>query len=250
MNINHPAPGDIPALVRLWKAAFGDSDAFLDSFFATAFSQDRCLCLYTGEELASACYWLDCTCRGRRLAYLYAVATATAHRGQGLCRALLTEAKKVLASQGFSGILLVPGDAGLGALYEKLGWRSATTLREFSVAAGTPGRLLPMTPEAYAQARRKLLPEGAAIEGSALLAFLSTQARFYRWGDTVFACSQAQQHLFIPELLGDTRLAADIAATLGCIHATVRTPGPGTPWAMYCPLDSAPAPSHFSFALD
>ncbi len=251
MTIDHPAPGHIPGLRQLWKTAFGDSDPFLDAFFATAFSPDRCLYLEADGQLAAMCHWLPCTCQGRPLAYLYTVATHPAHRGQGFCRQLLAAAKKALASQGCSGILLVPGEAGLRGLYAKLGWHNATAIRELSLAAAPIAcALQPLTALEYAQARQALLPAGAAVEGPEMLALLATQCEFYRGEAAVAACMREGGHLFVPELLGDSQCLGGIAAALGCCHATARTPGTGTPWAMYCPLDGAPAPAHFSLALD
>jgi hypothetical protein len=76
MNINAPTLDLIPALRGLWKEAFGDSDDFLDMFWRTAFSYDRCRCVTVDGEVAAALYWFDCECRGERVAYIYAVATA------------------------------------------------------------------------------------------------------------------------------------------------------------------------------
>ena len=54
MNIDVPRKGQIPALRALWREAFGDSDAFLDTFFATGFSPDRCRCIVEGGEAQAA----------------------------------------------------------------------------------------------------------------------------------------------------------------------------------------------------
>lgn len=247
MTIKHPSQEDIPALRDLWQEAFGDEDAYLDAFFANAFAANRCL-LVEGAE--AACYWLDCACRGQKTAYLYAVATAKRSRGQGLCRGLLEEIKKVLKNQDYAGILLVPGSESLRRMYQKLGFETATAVRELSLPAAAPVPLQKLTLAGYCALRETLLPEGAAIEGAEIMAFLATRAEFYRSGDTVCACIREVSHLYIPELLGDDALASSIAAALGCAHVTLRTPGSGKPFAMYCPLWDTPAPTHFSFALD
>ena len=86
-------PSDTQALRRLWKQAFGDSDAFLDSFFSVGYSCDRCRQLSLDSQLAAALYWFDCSFSGKPVAYVYAVATDAAFQGQGLCRALMAEGK-------------------------------------------------------------------------------------------------------------------------------------------------------------
>ncbi len=262
MNIKHPDLADIPSLRALWREAFGDTEEYLDTFFRLAFDPSRCLCIEAGK---AACHWLPCSCRGQKIAYLYAVATAKDSRGQGLCRALLTQAQAVLCAQGFAGILLVPQKESLRPMYRKLGFQNATQISEFSTTAplqreeerppcargavsGADWGVV--TPTAYAQARVALLPEGSAVEGPEFFAFLASQISFYRMGDNLFACAQEGDHLYIPELLGDPSAASAILPTFGATHATIRTPGQGRAWAMYCPLSDAPAPTHFSFAMD
>ncbi len=248
MNINHPTPEQLGALRTLWKEAFGDFDPFLDAFFATAFDEKRCLAVGQAD---AACYWLDCVCAGEKLAYLYAVATAKESQGRGLCRALMEKAKQVIAGQGYSGILLVPGSEALRHMYAKMDFADATSIAEFTLPASQPQTPEKLTAQQYAAARQALLPEGAAVEGPEIMAFLATQAEFYRLGSTLCAAIREGERLFLPELLGEPSHAAAIAASLGCKAVTARTPGSDKKWAMYCPLvPDAPKPTHFSFALD
>jgi GNAT superfamily N-acetyltransferase len=248
MNINHPTPEQLGALRRLWKEAFGDFDPFLDAFFSTAFDPQRCLAVNGAD---AACYWLDCTCDGRKIAYLYAVATAKECRGQGLCRALMEKAKQVTASQGYAGILLVPGSENLRQMYAKMGFENATAIHEFTLPAGRPQAPERLTVQQYCALRQALLPARAAVEGPELLAFLATQAAFYRLDATLCVAIREGNRLFMPELLGKAEHAAAIAASFGCESVTARAPGSEKKWAMYFPLtENAPTPTHFSLALD
>ena len=74
----------ITDLKKLWKQAFGDSDAFLDTFFSVAYCPARSQQLTQDGRLAAMLYWFDCHLAGRKLAYIYAVATDPDHRGRGL----------------------------------------------------------------------------------------------------------------------------------------------------------------------
>ena len=80
MIIKSPEQKDIPQLRQLWRQAFGDTDAFLDIFFSTAFSPERCRCVLADGAVA-ALYWFSCQSDGQPLAYLYAVATSQKFRG-------------------------------------------------------------------------------------------------------------------------------------------------------------------------
>ena len=123
MTINAPTREQIPQLRQLWQQAFGDTEAFLDSFFSVGFSPERSRCVSIGNKVAAALYWFDCTCRGQKMAYLYAVATDAAFQNQGLCRALMADTHSHLQSLGYQGTILVPGSRQLFALYEKLGFQ-------------------------------------------------------------------------------------------------------------------------------
>ena len=123
MIINAPTSRDIPALRSLWREAFGDEDSFLDAFFGTAYSPDRARVAMIDGNVAGALYWFDCSLEGRKYAYIYAVATAKSYRGRGVCTALMRDTHSHLKDGGYSGAVLVPGDAPLFAFYEKMGYR-------------------------------------------------------------------------------------------------------------------------------
>ena len=121
--------GDIPALSRLWKQAFGDTDEEIARFFREAYPHASGFAARDGETLVGMCFALpqqlacgEDTCSA---AYLYAVATDEHWRGQGVCRTLLAFAEKELKKRGTDCLMLVPADEGLAAMYEKLGFSGA-----------------------------------------------------------------------------------------------------------------------------
>ncbi len=239
----------ITKLRSLWKQAFGDSDAFLDSFFTAGYSPDRCRYLTVDDQLAAALYWFDCTCDGRRLAYLYAVATDEAFQRQGLCRRLMDETHEQLRTRGYAGAILVPGSKELFALYEKLGYRTCSYMTEFTCSAGTPIPLRSISRAEYAALRRQHLPEGGVVQEGAALDFFAAFADFYAGDGFVLAATVEDHKAHIHELLG-TSDAPGITAALKAAEGHFRIPGPDTPFAMYYSLDSTPAPAYFGLALD
>lgn len=239
----------ITELRRLWKQAFGDPDSFLDVFFAVGYSANRCQTLILNGQLAAALYWFDCNWDGRKLAYVYAVATEEAFRNQGLCRKLLAQTHDALRSQGYCGALLVPGSDSLFRMYEKMGYRTCSTVTERTCAAGAPVSLRPITTEEYARLRRQYLPQGGVIQEGATLDFLSQFAKFYAGDGFILTASQDGTTAYIHELLGDAD-PAGIVAALGATQGRSRTPGTEKPFAMYYALDGDPAPEYFGLALD
>lgn len=245
-------PKSVRQLRLLWQQAFGDTDAFLDCFFSTGFSADRCRCVYEGNSLAAALYWFDCSWKGKKLAYLYAVATDRAFRGRGLCRKLMADTHDALKRAGYHGTILVPSQPSLFAFYEKLGYRACAAVAEFTCKAGeAPVPLQQIGPEAYQALRRQRLPENAVLQEDVTLDFLSTYATFYA-GQALLLCAYAEEgQLTVCELLGASSAAPGILKALGCEEGKFRSPGKEKPFAMYHPLTQDEAfPEYFGIALD
>jgi len=253
MNISKPTPAQISSLKSLWQEAFGDTDTFLDIFFKTAFHPDRCRCIFHNETAIAALYWFDCTYENKPLAYIYAVATAKSHRGQGLCRRLMDDTHQTLSELGYEGALLVPGNKELFEMYEKMGYTTCSTIREFQCKASPEeSQLCPLSAFEYAKLRKLLLPKGSVIQEKENLTFLQTQAQFYMGHGFLLAAYGEKDTLYGIELLGDVTAAPAITHSLGYAKGSFRIVGNGKPFAMYHPLGNSTltAPNYFGFAFD
>lgn len=252
MIIDFPREEHIPGLRALWKEAFGDTDQFLDAFFSTGFSLYRCRCIREGAKPIAALYWFDCHWQDKRLAYIYAVATAKTHRGQGFCHKLMQGTQAILLQLGYSGVVLVPAKPDLFEFYKGMGYRPFGGIHEWKATAnGHPLPLKELTYKEYAAARESYLPAGSVTQAGASLRFLGTYARFYQ-GDGFLTCTAEDDNgtLICYELLGNTDSAPGIVAALGKDTGTFRTMG-NSPFAMYRSLTPDPtAPQYFAFALD
>ncbi len=256
MTINKPASTQIPQLWDLWREAFGDSGEFLDAFFETAFSPERCLCATGDGKVVAAVYWFDCELRGKKVAYLYALATAVSHRGHGIAHILMEQVHSLLAQRGYEGVILVPGKENLFSFYESMGYRTCTRMGEL-VCSGAPEdvQLRRVTPEEYAQERRNLfalIEPGAVLQEGENMAFLSTQAELYIGQNCLLAATREGSTLIGLELLGDHQVAPAIVQTLGYTMGCFRVRGQSRPFAMYLPLGDSTlaAPTYFGLAFD
>ena len=252
MKTESPSAALIPRLRFLWKDAFGDTDAFLDLFFSIAYDSRRCRCIRGEDRVKAALYWLDLYLDGGKYAYLYAVATATDCRGQGLCRELMADTAAHLQQEGYAGAVLVPQDEGLRAMYGRMGYENATSIDEFFCAAEDGSAdLRQITAEEFAALRPAMAPEGSMDLSPEALAFLDAAARFYAGEGFLAAVSRETEHLRFLEYLGDRTLLPALIAALGATEATVRAHGTGIPFAMYLPLSAqSNAPRYYPFAFD
>ena len=252
MTITEPNPQHMASLRDLWKAAFGDTDEFLDMFYATAYAPQRCRCILDGNRVAAVLYWFDCSCEGRRLAYIYAVATDPSYRNQGLCRRLMADTHAHMKSLGYAGAMLLPQDPGLRKMYATMGYEPCTTIAEREVDAA--GELIPLTqltPEDYAQRRKTMLPPGSVIQEGENFSYLAGFASFLCVEDTLAVVVRDGDQAICYELLGDMTKAPGILQALGAKSGTFRCPGIGKDFAMYTSFTSdCPKPSYFAFAFD
>lgn len=242
----------IADLRKLWQEAFGDSDETLDAFFAYGFSEDRFLCIQEDGIPVSALYWFDCELNGQKLAYLYALATAKSHRGKGLAGRLMAQAHTRLKELGYAGALLVPGSKELFGFYEKMGYRTATTVTEFSCSwADRSVPVMELTSGEYARLRRAFLPRGGIVQEGATISYLQAQLHFFAGKDFLLCATIQDDTLLAQELLGDPRSAPHILRALGAPKGTFRTVGTDKAFSMFLPLQQdCPAPAYFGLALD
>ena len=242
----------IAELKKLWQEAFGDSDETLNAFFAHGFSEDRFLCIQEDGVPVCALYWFDCELDGQKLAYLYAVATAKSHRGKGLASRLMAQAHTRLKEQGYAGVILVPGSDDLFAFYEKMGYRAATTVTEFSCDwADRSVPVLELTSGEYARLRRAFLPRGGVLQEGATISYLQAQMHFYAGKDVLLCATMQEDTLLVQEFLGNPQAAPHILRALGAPKGTFRTVGAGRAFSMLLPLQAdCPAPAYFGLALD
>lgn len=253
MIIDAPSHDDIPLLRSLWKEAFGDGEKFLDAFFSTAFSPDRARCAKENGDILAMLYWFDCEYEGEHVAYLYAVATAKVCRGRGICTSLMKNAHRHLKEKGYTGALLVPGTGELFAFYEKLGYKTACYVNEFSaLAVNEDFYIEKINKDKYAELRRSFLPDGSVLQEKANIDFLNFQASFYTGDGFLLAAHREGKMLFGVELLGNAEKAPQIAGALGSEVGKFRTPGSEKPFAMYLPLaeKEKKPPTYFGLAFD
>lgn len=244
-------PSDIPALRKLWTAAFGDGDDLLDPFFAHLYRPEDAFVVRAGGAARAMGFHLPMTIceggRGWRAAYLYAAATEEGFQGRGLCSALLAYAEGVLAGRGYKAILLVPGEPDLRDFYRKRGYVDFSAVNRFELeTAPAGGRAEPVDPPEYLELRESLLAGRAYVSCPVpVLGFQQTLAKLYGGGlyrladgeteGCACAALDGTGRAVVYELLwpGDPKQGASlIARAVGTDRALVRAPGGEDPFAM------------------
>lgn len=222
--------GDRVALTGLWREAFGDEDAFIDAFFETGYAPERSRVAEVDGEIAGMLFWFDGVLGERKLAYLYAVATAERFRGQGVASALMADVHALLEAQGYAAAILSPGSESLFRFYEKLGYETAGYREEIRVKAVAPISVREVGVEEYAELRAALLPPNGLRQEGANLEFLHCFARLY--GGEGFCAAVSREGAYCPEFLGEAEWLPGLLGALGLAEAAVRMPGGKQPCVM------------------
>ena len=236
------------SLKALWKTVFGDTDGFIDDFFRTAYSPERCRFIEENGKAICALYWFDCSYSGGKLAYIYAVATHPQHRGKGLASQLMRQTHDHLKQLGYAGTVLKPAQ-GLFPFYERLGYGTSGFIRRFHECAATvPAELTELTPKEYGHHRRSFLPADGVIQEDLILDFLHSYASFYAGSDALI-CALPQEGIVF-EYLGNPHSAPGILAALGVSEAEIPTVGNEIPFAMFHPLNCTKVPGYLGISLE
>lgn len=109
----------------LWKEAFGDEDEIIDAYIETFHECEMLLTREQGDKLLSMLHLVPFTAQGCRIAYIYAVATATEERGKGHATALINEAISRSKEAGMDAVALIPANEELKDYYGRFGFKSA-----------------------------------------------------------------------------------------------------------------------------
>lgn len=116
---------------ELWHDIFGDEYHEIDSFFVR--HSDAIPVIHEEENrVVSMLFVVPLQMWGKRVAYIYAVATHPDYRGRGLASQLLGKALKMIEESGdYEVAALIPSSTYSKHLYEKLGFEDRQTPMEF-----------------------------------------------------------------------------------------------------------------------
>ena len=108
---------------RLWQLCFGDTDAFLSSYFSEVYRDDSTLIGYTEGVATTHLQYLpvELSSGGERLpvSYVVAVCTHPDYAGRGLMKEELKTALSLSQERGDVASLLLPAEAWLFDYYTK-----------------------------------------------------------------------------------------------------------------------------------
>ena len=127
--------GEIARLKEIWKLCFGDSDEFIDFYYANRFKEEETvLRLHNGEisaMLTMIPVWMVSSDNQRfKTAMLYAIATHPKNQNRGLATRLMDFTNQYLIKNNIQFSVLVPAEKKLFDFYRKQGYQDCFYIRE------------------------------------------------------------------------------------------------------------------------
>jgi len=232
-------PSDRPALTALWTSCFGDASAVVESFFDTVWDN---VTVFVTDDVSAMLTAMPVRWQDKSAAYIYAVATDPDHRGKGLCNALMAYAEDFLRSRGFSYAILSPAEESLFRFYEKMGYQTSFYCQRSDFQKNLSSlSVFAVSPEAYAELRKRFAPDGVEYP-EYLLRLQESAGQLLKIGD--IGCAAVEQYVsktFAAELLAtdEAVAASSLCHYLNLPSLSVKLPGK-TPYGMAKSLDGSP----------
>ena len=110
------------AIKSLWKTAFDDNDAFIDSFIDGMKKRYSRYTITANDVLVSMLHVIQFEMDGFLVGYIYGVATAPESRGRGYASRIIRKAIDECRKQGFDALATIPADEKLRLYYRKFGF--------------------------------------------------------------------------------------------------------------------------------
>lgn len=138
------------AIRQLWQEVFGDEESFIDTFLVRHFRHENLLTVTDQEEIVSMLHLIPMQNETEaRIAYIYGVATAPAHRNRGYASRLIGQAIERARAEGYDALALIPAGEEAHHYYQRLGFEGSYPTRfqlqdDFDFGTGTPEQDLAM----------------------------------------------------------------------------------------------------------
>ncbi len=145
MRIEFASTQDFPALKKMWKEIFMDTDAYIELFFLNKAQPNNILVIRKDMQIVSMLYLIKAPLiskDGTQIEgiYICGVATAPAYRGKGFASALIHAACQTARERGAAVCWLIPANQDLFRYYAEFGFSAKTYLNILDVTP-EPGRI-------------------------------------------------------------------------------------------------------------
>jgi len=135
LEIRLAQQGETALQKELWKRCFGDSDRYIDFYYANRYKEDETVVLLHDGEISAMLTMLPVRTvlpdnRSFKTAMLYAIATNPDYQNLGFATKLMDFSNQYLRIQKTELSVLTPANGHLFDYYRKLGYQDGFDIRE------------------------------------------------------------------------------------------------------------------------
>ena len=243
---------DVDGIIDVWSEAFGDKKEDILDFLK--YYLDCMLVFKKDREIAGITAMIPVWYDGEKGRYIYAVATKSIYRGQGIAGKLVEFVKDYVNQNNEAFSILVPQNSGLFEYYKRFGYETISCLKtvkktEFS---DYNEKISEISENEYKEFRKKF--KNDIIEWAEKDLFnikILSNGRFLKIGDDAVAfVVKADDELIIKELLGncDEIAVIDALANYEKVKKVNAKISGNEPFAMVYPKEYKDV--YFNIAID
>jgi len=115
-----------PLVRQMWKICFGDSDEFINLYFAHKYKNENTLIYFEGDKAVASLQMLPYTINFYEqeipFAYLAGLCTLPEYRKKGYMAQLIDKSHQLIAERNIPLSILIPAEDWLFGFYEKYGY--------------------------------------------------------------------------------------------------------------------------------
>ncbi len=178
MNIRFATNDDIPELKHIWHVCFGDSDAYIDTFFEHLFIPSQTVVACINSRVAGVVYMLKAKLLEHDFMYGYAIGVLPEHRGKDICKTMLYTIRDLSEKENFV-FGLHPANYKLYTFYKRIGLNDLFQLKNVN-ASDFKGEndivLSDVTADEYFKFRKASFPSQVEWDKS-MLNYMINEAR-------------------------------------------------------------------------
>ena len=257
-TIREYTPADVPQMAALWQRSFGDSEGFVQAFFAALPDMGSGVVAVCGEKVIGAAYTLNgqelldgTGAKAPVIGYLYGVSVEREYRHHGIGGALVKAVYALSQKREAKIVCTLPAEASLYDWYEKLlGLRPVLYRKKQAVKAAQLELSMELSSTEYMIWRENMLRGQAHLHlSNYALEFEKKLLKEYGGGffavESGIAAAYVEngvgliRELIVPDSKLLPRAASSVAYALGVEQAWLYLPASAQDGERYIAADSA-----------
>lgn len=214
MEIRFSKFSDISQLKHIWKVCFGDSDAYIETFFQRLYMPDQTVVACCKDKVFGVVYMLKALLGSTRFQYGYAIGVLPEYRGNSVCKKMLQFIKMQAATKNFV-FGLHPANKKLASFYQRIGLNPMYQLKQVDdsnfCGSKTTFALADIGSKTYYNLRERAFPQIVSWDEQMLHYIISDVKNAGGFAKMIELCGE--KRIILGRSIGDTLFVEETTMT-------------------------------------